>query len=668
MKKTEPTKISKGIKKLLVPLTLAAMLLAAFLFVFYKYGAYNTKKVNMETFLADSVPDAELSYLPNEDKTQADKNVSLNNDALLEQMRKDLESITAYLEELKETVEKNQDELKQYTDSSEQVLTDEVKQLMEQLYEVSDRITGTQNDITEVLTEITHINSSQMETVLEKFTDINTSLVNINVSVDTAHEELKKAIGTVKTQGEENHKELLSILEELNASFSQENTSNFGSLLVSLQTQTDTLKTQFESINTNMSDGFRQLGDNVTNVNQGVFDTKTEVLESLQKIDSNADQNYNSVALAIAGSKTEVLQKLEAVSATDRENCASVKQEIADSREAVIERIASMESKTESALKNLDSSLQSVFQSVSDGKKLLATALLTKNVTVAGDAAFVEMQQAILAIPQKIVIGVEQVPGEIEYTYHYHTGDSANGGGCYTTQLYHQHSAGCYTKATCRPFCLGLTHASRNDHWDVHENTRFMHPDCGMGIIYRSPKHFVGDPCNCDQISSHTYDKLSCGKTNATPEGWAPGCGCVDGQIVEVRIVYNTDAAGNTNYLLQSQEYIPQIYEDDTAVSSPASAEKGKETEEGVEEKTEEEKASEEKASEKEATEEKAAEKEAAEKEATEEEGSEEKGTGQDVTEQEEIKQEVKEPEVTEQEVTEDPAETGQRAETEASY
>ena len=123
---------------------------------------------------------------------------------------------------------------------------------------------------------------------------------------------------------------------------------------------------------------------------------------------------------------------------------------------------------------------------------------------------------------------------------------------------------------------------SRNDNWDVHENSRFMHPDCGMGIIYRSPKHFVGDPCNCDKMSSHTYDKLSCGKTNATPEGWAAGCGFVDGQIIEVHIVYNADTAeiGSPNAILQSQkEYIPHIYDDYTEVSRQPSEEKNKETE-----------------------------------------------------------------------------------------
>lgn len=545
---------------------IAVMLLISFLCFCRIYRGYHTENADMKTFLADSGLKAELSYLPNEDKVQAGNSMSAAENILFNQMQKDLESITVYLEGLEEAVEKNKEEilrleinqgegeneLQNNEDSTDQNLSGEVKKLMEHLDQVSDKITNTQNDIKEALEDSNSTNSSWREAVLEKFADITINLADINVSVDTAHSDLKKLIEAVKTEGKENHKELLTVLEELNTSFSDENTSNLGALLLSLQTQTDTLKTQYESIDTNLSNGFGQLTDNVTIVNQGITDTKTEVLEGLQKIDTNMGRNHTSAAMAIA-----------------------------DSREAIIERIASMESKTENRLDNLDSAIQSVFQSVSDGKKRLATALLTKNVTVADDAAFVEMQQAILAIPQKIVIGVEQVPGEIEYTYHYHTGDTDNGGGCYTVRLYHQHSAACYTKATCQPYCLGLTHASRNDHWDVHENSRFMHPDCGMGIIYRSPKHFVGDPCNCDKLSSHTYDRLSCGKTNATPEGWAAGCGFVDGQIIEVRIIYNTDASKTqtVDAITQSKEYIPQIYDDDTTDPGQAPEENKKETE-----------------------------------------------------------------------------------------
>ena len=598
MKKTVQTVLLKKKKNFILLFPFAAILFLGFLCIsaIYRDRGCKTETADMTTFLAESRLDSELSHLINEDEEQINGSISTTENLLFDQMNKDLTSITAYLEDLKETVERNRDkildltinqkksdeELTQGRDTLEQNLSDEVKKLMEQLDQVNNDITGTQKEIMDVLKDINNTDLSRMETILEKFTGINNNLTEINVSVDKTHEELTKLIVSVKTGGEEKHKELLSVLEKLNASFSEENTSNFDTLLISLQTQTDTLKAQFENINHNLSSGFRQIEDNVTIVNQEVSDTKTEVLEGLKKVDANVGQNYNAVTLAIAGSKAEVMQKLESMAGDNIEYFASVKQEISGGREAITERIDSMESKMDIRLNNLDNSLQSVFQSVSDGKKLLATALLTKNVTVADDAAFAELQQAILAVPQKIVIGTEQVPGEIEYTYHYHTGDAINGEGCFTTRLYHQHSANCYTKATCQPYCLGLTHTSRNDNWDLHENSRFMHPDCGMGIIYRSPKHFVGDPCNCDKMSSHTYDKLSCGKTNATPEGWAAGCGFVDGQIIEVHIVYNADTAeiGSPNAILQSQkEYIPHIYDDYTEVSRQPSEEKNKETE-----------------------------------------------------------------------------------------
>lgn len=39
--------------------------------------------------------------------------------------------------------------------------------------------------------------------------------------------------------------------------------------------------------------------------------------------------------------------------------------------------------------------------------------MLTKGVIVAEDAGFQEFADGILAVPQKLVIGVEEVPGEI---------------------------------------------------------------------------------------------------------------------------------------------------------------------------------------------------------------------------------------------------------------
>ena len=642
MKKIDLKILFKKKKKLILTLAVAAMLVIIFLCVYIVYRGYDTKYGDMTAFLTDSMLDAELSYLPNDEKqleevanvaasvldslvgtssdrtemintvkdailnlnlgltdeeaselaewlvdlyldnyetvyddtTQINNSMSSLENTLLTQMRQDLEAINKYLSDLEKSVinnkeeilnlslsqSENNEEIKQYIDSSDQSLTNEVHKLMDQLNEVSGNISNTQNDIKQILADISNDNSSQMDTILEKFTNINKDLANINTSVDTTHEELKKLIESVKSKGEENHKELLSALEKLDTSFSEENNANFDSLLLSLQTQTNTFKDQFESITNNLND------------------TKIEVIQKLDGLDTSSDQNFTSITQAIASSKSDIMQKIDTMDTTNTENFSLIKQGITSSEDTIIDRINEMETKTDLRFNNLDGSLQSVFQSVSDGKKLLATALLTKNVTVAESASFLEIQQAILAIPQKIVIGVEQVPGEIEYTYHYHTGDSVNGGGCYTTQLYHQHSPACYSLATCTV----TVHAnggfwSGGDTWCachgnvhiIHQNVIRKHSSCGAadnyGEITFTEHHGPGiDGFTGYDSSTHTYDKLSCGKTNATPEGWTTSCGLVDGQIIEARIIYNSDAVKTqaANAILQKKEYIPQIYND----------------------------------------------------------------------------------------------------------
>ena len=104
----------------------------------------------------------------------------------------------------------------------------------------------------------------------------------------------------------------------------------------------------------------------------------------------------------------------------------------------------------------LKQNLNQVFTSVSNGKTGLASALLTKGVSADDDATFAELKDAVLRIPQKLVIGVQEVPGTITYHYHYHADASGENphtetvavqGGCYTVPKYHVHSedAGCYT-------------------------------------------------------------------------------------------------------------------------------------------------------------------------------------------------------------------------------
>lgn len=119
----------------------------------------------------------------------------------------------------------------------------------------------------------------------------------------------------------------------------------------------------------------------------------------------------------------------------------------------------------------LKQDMNQVFTSVSNGKKKLASALLTKGVSTNEDATFAQLAEAILNIDQKLVIGVEEIPGTIRYQYHYHVDASGNqphteksdtAGGCYTGTHGHVHRVedGCYKEESYhvhRDDCIWLS-------------------------------------------------------------------------------------------------------------------------------------------------------------------------------------------------------------------
>lgn len=214
---------------------------------------------------------------------------------------------------------------------------------------------------------------------------------------------------------------------------------------------------------------------------------------------------------------------------------------------------------------------------MSSGKRLLASALLTKGVECPEDATFKQIYDAILRIPQQVVIGVERVPGEISYDYHYHkdgrgntvhdnevaldqqggcftvdikhshTGSAANGGGCYTVPVYHKHTGstsggGCYTTPivhqhtsacyTAHEHTSACVSGSRTvkDHGCVLDNPAnsdgWPGGKCGCGCYYEDHSGIAscGNPrcpqCYCPTHQEPVYgncnnakNKLGCGKT-----------------------------------------------------------------------------------------------------------------------------------------------------------
>ncbi|MCL2050861.1 MAG: hypothetical protein FWG91_03880 [Lachnospiraceae bacterium] len=242
-------------------------------------------------------------------------------------------------------------------------------------------------------------------------------------------------------------------------------------------------------------------------------------------------------------------------------------------------RLSGMES-------SVNSNLSTLFQFVSNGKTLLAAALLTRGQTVANDANFIDFHNAILSIENTVMI--ENMPGEIEYVFHYHT--SADGGdtatvnpqsldghenaqavpsGCFTAPSFHQHRDGDGNArdenylAPGPGGCFG--------HHDFSANTSHSHAvggctlrgpcpicpggNCGHPQAFTHHVHCnrPAGQCNdsiqcgggsyrCNNLPLNTggwaHWTLDCGKTAESIDAHGLGCGFIWGQIAKAVISY----------------------------------------------------------------------------------------------------------------------------------
>ena len=395
-----------------------------------------------------------------------------------------------------------------YADTNSNINT-KVTELMNNLDGIHNNITSTQLDIRQTLVDMQTADAQRMNQIMEEFYGITADLAAINTSMDIAHGEIKTLITEVEAnlqnEADENQSELLGALTEMDSSFEQANSEGFQNLLDSLQAQAENTKSQFDALNSSMT-------ANTSSINQTAENNKTEVLNRLDSIESNINNTVNNIGTG-----------------------ASINQEM------ILERIAQLEESTNNSLSGISGDLQSVFQRVSNGKALLASALLTKNVVIDEDATFQEIYDAILNIKQETVIGVDRIPGTITYEYHHHSGSPESGGGCYTQPSYHQHTGSCYK--TCEYWESGCRDVVDTNDDQVKCTYMVKHSVCTNGQEQeRSRWHANDGEHHVNSDSTGTHLVVVCGKSEGTFEGYAPTCGLQEGQITGAHIVYDADA------------------------------------------------------------------------------------------------------------------------------
>lgn len=456
--------------------------------------------------------------------------------------------MTGKVTDLEKTTHTKVNEIRTDMESIHTDVTKTLEEISKIMQEMDAQKKQDNTDHKESITEINRINESVQsvnQTVSRLEDRLNTSyenLKNLVQEVRTTEEKNRELWTQEQTQLTEQQKQLLKEVEEsrqetirslalvesnlknMLESDMVQITATFGSLTAELQTRVQELSALLENRMNRVDQNLSGLDKNVTGLGNnisGLSENVNGLNENVDGVGKNVESLFTRIGELDNGMQTN-LTTLQQTFA----------KQFGDLNVSAGQNTEELKSYLEELNNGLKQDMNQVFTSVSNGKKKLASALLTKGVSTNEDATFAQLTEAILNIDQKLVIGVEEIPGTIRYQYHYHVDASGNqphteksdtAGGCYTGTHGHVHSVedGCY----------------KEESYHVHRDDCSGYPvwvDWAPGV-----EPYWGFIYTCGEPANATRRVLICSKQAGSTDYYVPSCGLADGQIIGAEIVYD---------------------------------------------------------------------------------------------------------------------------------
>ena len=456
--------------------------------------------------------------------------------------------MTGKVTDLEKTTHTKVNEIRTDMESIHTDVTKTLEEISRIMQEMDAQKKQDNTDHKESITEIIRINESvqSVNQTVSKLEDrLNTSyenLKNLVQEVRTTEEKNRELWTQEQTQLTEQQKQLLKEVEESrqetirSLALVESNLKNmlesdmvqitaaFGSLTAELQTRVQELSALLENRMNRVDQNLSGLDKNVTGLGNnisGLSENVNGLNENVDGVGKNVESLFTRIGELDNGMQTN-LTTLQQTFA----------KQFGDLNVSAGQNTEELKSYLEELNNGLKQDMNQVFTSVSNGKKKLASALLTKGVSTNEDATFAQLAEAILNIDQKLVIGVEEIPGTIRYQYHYHVDASGNqphteksdtAGGCYTGTHGHVHSVedGCY----------------KEESYHVHRDDCSGYPvwvDWAPGV-----EPYWGFIYTCGEPANATRRVLICSKQAGSTDYYVPSCGLADGQIIGAEILYD---------------------------------------------------------------------------------------------------------------------------------
>lgn len=524
---------------------------------------------------------------------ETENNTVIKDNSGSEKIIKDTEKIITETEKISNTIKERMDIL----DKTLETIHTDINRTFEKIESVEELIKTNDQKSTELITK--------------GFADISAELDKIQKNYKAAQQEMKGILADVKKTMQEEH---AAINENINSSTSSINNnvnekseainnnvdsstssinSNVNSKASDINKKIDEKSSQInnnineksDSINTNINTQSENITENINNKSDSITKNINNKSESIsEKIDSQTttlNQQLDSKYQAIAQTLSQMITSMEAYNTAtlaafsrDITNLSNnldkklnnINSNIDSVNNTINAKFDSMNNSVESDFSELkefvgeqigdvNRKIGDFFTSVSEGKRLLASTLLTKGVKIRNDASFLEISKAIESI--KTVIIFEEIPGEITYERHYHKDGKGNDcqdetvsedrmGGCFTKPSYHKHNDSCYEIKKVYRITVGdadfvESTSKTNEHGEQINKYKCRH--CGYSFEGTNSSHDeeVSTMSEVNKRNPISYKEVKkktkvCKKKEKELDGYTTSCGFLYGQIISAHV------------------------------------------------------------------------------------------------------------------------------------
>lgn len=387
-------------------------------------------------------------------------------------------------------------------------------------------------------------------------------LKKIEEATGEDREKLLAMLKELRADGENQIVDLKALIEKIQ----KENIEGISVIREDIKTQgtlLGELKKSLKNMNLGMSDVEKRHTEDMENVNVkiGELSFKDEMhskeIENLHKTAGELSAGAGEIALQIAKQAEDIKKvsgRAEEIFGGMQGNMGKIDKHIAEAQER--------HAKTEQKLQELTAQndllkekTEACFQSVSNGKALVASTITDLGVPTASDAAFAQISDHIKELYAGAFAagaGSALENAKIEYVRHTHTGDAKKGGGCYGAEKRHTHNSGC-NKVISHNITITIKSAvGAGPEWEGRCNT---HGGCGNmgefsysddwtatdgtnGVTSWTENHWFCPYCDRETHRQYTETVKICKYEQHQLLGYETNCGYTDGEILQAVITY----------------------------------------------------------------------------------------------------------------------------------